>query len=275
MNKSKKATIIIGILLILVGSLSLSPKYRAFVIMSLVSWDEKTHDDQNLALKIPTRGSGLDWFPLMIEYTDKGGYSQSTGQDARLTIYYTFGDYQSDIGRSCSTIFDFKSEYYSSFYGGYILKGTGSDFSDQPEMISTVPAYDYQNLILRDLGCEQNRIQFSYEIIQDRENVNYMGYEGWHVYDLKIQTLGLYHQAQKNLRHYVQFGSPIELNTEIALSGFEPIELYGRVYARYFEAEDSEVMMYVLTRDLELLNETDNQYLSQSEIILKTHQNTK
>lgn len=261
-SRHLKLKIIFGIITVcLLGAILISsvPKYKAYTLMSLVSFYEEMGSRQEVSLKIPTQSRDTDWFPKMIVFNDKGGFNQLSGLDVDLTIYYSFGNFET---KDFSSIFDPSSPYYSGFYGGYLVKGINEDISLNPDLLAMIPSYDYENLILRDLGCPQSQRYFDYKVLS-QDLKSYINEENWQCYDLLIETSGVYHTPVQDRLHYIQFGRPVPSEN---VDSFTPVTLYGRVYAKYFEALDTEVILYILSSDLDLLEKTDIQVLSKSYI---------
>ena len=64
------------------------------------------------------------------------------------------------------------------------------------------------------------------------------------------------------MQSYLQYGVPAyECRQPLA-----PVNMKGRVYARYFLEKDVSIFMYVLTKDAGELERTDEQILSKSAI---------
>ena len=59
------------------------------------------------------------------------------------------------------------------------------------------------------------------------------------------------------LRNYIQYGSP-GYGTE---EDFAPVELFGRVYGKYFEELGASIYFYVISADREVLNDCDENIL--------------
>lgn len=255
-----KMGLIGGIILILIlMGLFLTPGPRAKVVMTTLTEIEKYKLKSEIDVKIPT--DKLKWFPEMIWYDASYGYNQSHHTDISLTILYSFGNFNQGVSR----IFDKSSAYYSSFYGAYIIQNKGSGYPENLEQLAEIPTYDYENLILRDLGDPNYRGAFQYQVNTVQDNITYLDQEGWQKIDLDIQTHGLWHNKKETLNHYIQFGIPKQDPTG---NDFEKVSLKGRLYYKEMDSENA-IALYIITRDQDLLEATDRQLLSRTSLTLK------
>ncbi|MDN5298966.1 MAG: hypothetical protein PWP51_1519 [Clostridiales bacterium] len=255
--------LIVGVLMAIVLYF---PRLRASVVMTASCAYEMQKAEQTMALSIPVEDADhlLAWYPKMLVYNDRGGYNRLNGTDAVLTIYYAFGAFNGYGPKAHASFYDLDSAYYASFFGGYVIGNAGGDWSNAPDLLASVPRYDYTQLILSALGCPDEKLKFDYEVLEARDDVKIADTDHWMRYDLHIETTGVTHPQQAFLLHDLQFGpSPKGLASEAA---FEPIDLYAVVYAKYFETQDTEIMLYVLTSDKMLLNQTDALLLSKTAI---------
>ena len=99
---------------------------RSMCVMSLYSaWcgRDSIEKREGFRLEIPggMRTGERDWYPLSLLYDASEEFAWRTGTDTRLNIYYTFPAY--DLWKGCSMLYDTDSQYYSSFYGAYLVQG--------------------------------------------------------------------------------------------------------------------------------------------------------
>ena len=247
----KKGMIGLIVVLIFLGIVLLIPYTRARVVMGGLTQIEKIKKHQKFDLDIPT--AGMDWFPKMLWFDGSEEFNRLNNTSLSLTILYGYGDFN----KGTSSIFDETSPYYSSFFGAYVIED--SSFPQTLDELALIPTYDYENLILRDLGDPNYKGAFSYEVESVQKNVKYMLSEGWERVDISIQTHGLWHQKKEFLSHYIQFGTP----KKEARNGFESIDLKGRLYFKRMNSNCT-VVMYVITPSLKLLEQTDKNLLSRA-----------
>ncbi|MBS7526630.1 hypothetical protein KHM83_08075 [Fusibacter paucivorans] len=269
---NRRLMIIFILLSVLIGSLLTIlylPRLRSRVVMTASKAYENRTADQAIALSIPVHDSdtSLAWYPQMLTYNDRGGYNRMNNVNTELTIYYTFGDFSGYGSKAHAAFYDVESPYYASFFGGYVIGNAGGDWSQKPILLASVPHYDYTQLILSALGCPDKRLKFEYEVLETEEGVYTAGSDRWTRYDLRIETTGVTHPQRDFLMHDLQFGPsplPAAYSPELIAGSFEPIVLYAVLYAKYYAAQDTEIMLYVLTADKQLLEQTDERLLSKT-----------
>ena len=249
-KRLKIAGTLFVIVILLMGSV---PLIRASVLMPIASAYELKQASPTMHLEIP-RSDLLSWFPHMLVYQDKGGYNNQFKTSVDLTIYYTFGAFDT---LTTSRFYDEKSPYYSAFYGGYVVEHAGEDLIERQRMIETIPSYDYQYLILRDLGCPDALLTFKPKVMEMAEGIDISGYSDWTRYDIEITTRGSAHERQGFIRHDLQFGTP----PPPIGKAFPEVRLYGRLYARYAPAEDTLLILYVIAPSEQLVLDTDRESL--------------
>jgi len=238
--------------------IGMTPRVRASVVMPIVSAFELKNASPTIGLDIPNSKT-LAWLPHMLIYEDNGGYNNRFKSSVDLTIYYAFGAFDRWF---YAQFYDENSPYYSAFYGGYIVGNVGDDVTVQERMIATIPAYDYQYLILKDLGCPDEMLFFEPKIVGVKENVEISNYLDWTRYDVHIDTRGSAHRHQGFIRHDLQFGTP---PTPLG-DDFSKISLYGRLYARYEPSIDTLLILYVIAPSKELVLETDRESLLKTNV---------
>ncbi len=256
--KAKGLKLFVALLLFIAAFLFL-PALRARVLMKAASVYEQQSGKMTYDCVIPL--NQLNWFPVMIHYDASEAYNERYGTHLKLMILYTFGDFKGNA----SEIYDMASPYYSSFMGAYVVEGLNEDTSADLDCVQKIPVYDYENLILRDLGDEHYSGAFQYEVTNAKET-EYLGTKGWQQLDISIETHGLWHEKRTFMRHYLQFGEPHSHGDEGETSSFEKTRLEGRIYYKRLDSA-SLVILYAITSDLDLLNQTDAQLLSKSKIL--------
>lgn len=272
-----KVLIIIVLVVISLGILlakaPLYSKARSYLVMYAYSNLEKKSSLLNkldVKVKIPGGQSTKekDWYPFVLVYNDNQGFSNYMGRELSLTILYNFGAF--DWKHGSSTYYQKDSPYYNSFYGGYIVQEHQTNrqygFADgEPfiEEIISVPEYDFKYLVMKSLGCPEEKLvmdALSYEITAD---VEYAGYDDWYKIDGLLLLNTPNHKFKSNRRAYIQFGNPIEpSNTE----EFGLITMHSRIYARYFEEIGSTVFLYIMTPGSAELEKCDKEILSKTVI---------
>gem|GEM_PF-825838 len=254
-KKLMMALIALVSILLFIGMI---PRIRTSVVMPIVSAVELKNASPVISFDIPNAES-LAWLPHMLIYEDKGGYNTRFKASVHLTIYYAFGAFDS---WSHARFYDENSPYYSAFYGGYVVENVGEDVSVHQKMIETIPAYDYQYLILKDLGCPEDMLFFEPKIVSVEENVEISGYLDWTRYDVQIDTRGSAHTRQGFVRHDLEFGTP-----PIPLEGdFSKISLLGRIYTRYDASLDTLLILYVIAPSEAVVSATDCESLLKTTI---------
>ena len=265
----KKKSLIILISVLLIFALILSPlgaygiSLGAMSVYSRMEAEDSYMAQKGVQIQI---SSGEGWYPFVMTFNaDSGFRGFSGGQADRLTIMYNFPEF--DLKRGCSRIYDDSSPYYSSFYGAYCVEGDyGFDESGSlnVEEAGKLPEYDYTRLVLQDLGLPAERQLFDWETDEVYEDVKMAGYDGWYAVDAEILASGVLHNKKTFLRNYIQYGSP-GYGTE---EDFAPVELFGRVYGKYFEELDVSIYFYVISADREVLDDCDENILQKSEIYM-------
>lgn len=261
--------------------------------------------EKGIQLNIPggSATEETDWYPFVMTFNDSDGFRRflrqtaQTGQngqngqsgqngqaaqadysDLELTILYNFPAF--DVPRGCSRLYDISSPYYNGFYGAYLVSGqvTEGDGSRHPwgftgdgrlDTASTalVPRFDFQNLVLGDMGIDRSRMVFQWELTSTEENVSYAGSDGWTRADAALTVNGVFHKKEEYHQSYLQYGPPgkyPEPEKMAERSDFAPVDMKGRVYGKYFPEWDTSVFFYVLAADEDVLERCDDGILSQS-----------
>ena len=216
-----------------------------------------------------------DWYPFVMTFNDSSGFAKYTGdEDVSLTIMYNFPAFS--LLHGCSRLFDPSSPYCGGFYGAYItgdqdsepygFTGGKADFDAAAE----IPRFDLQRLVLEPFGLDRDDEIFETSLLSSESGISYAGYDGWERFDVKMTVNGTAHKYSAFDQSYIQYGIPTySLSDSLSdgLSGsFAPTEMYGRIYARYFENSNSGVFFYILAGDMEVLENCDRDILSKSTI---------
>lgn len=279
MLKNQRILFSLVIFIITIIILINSPLYyiiRSYLIMlpySYIHEHASILEKNDIDFYIP---SGLltkekDWYPFMLYFNADAGFSKYTSKNLSLSILYNFGAFNYKEGSS--TYYDPDSNYYSSFYGGYVVFNNDNPkspfgFNNNNELsldeLVLIPKYDQTKLVLPSIGCSHNKITFKTSIDYVQNNISYIGMDGWTKIDSTIITNSPLHIPQKNHTGYIQYGKPSRsFNVD---SDFPLITLKGRMYAKYSKEHNMTFVLYVLAPSLEGVNKCDKHILSKSNI---------
>lgn len=247
---------------------------RSYFVMffySKIQEEESLLNKYDINLKIP---GGLftknkDWYPFVMVFNDDDGFSDVLGRSASLTILYNFGSF--NLQNGSSTYYDPSSRYFSSFYGGYLVKN--SDKSEIPfgfysdgqinlDELSMVPAYDQKELVISSLGCPRNDIRFDVSIDNIDYDIDYIAHNDWIKLDSTIITNSPVHKFTKDHRAYIQYGKPIA--RYYTGNDFPLITLRGRTYVKYLKKYDLSLFLYILAPTIDAIEECDENILSKT-----------
>ena len=250
---------------------ALQPAARSHIIMGVMNQMEKSQSvaaksGMTIEFESAKNGSGLSWNSQMCLFNDKDLSGRIIGlEDSErfdLSIYYAFGAFEN--GRSL--LYKPNSAYHNAFYGAYLMKpplGRGGQKFLTSGLIKSIVRYDYTGLVLEGLGYPNPPAPFEAAMTKASENVTVSKISGWKKWEATIDTVSVNHGVKGWKQHYFQFGKPQE---EEQKPEFEPIKMYGRVYARYFEESDVYVILYLLAPEWTLLEQTDQELLSKTKI---------
>ncbi len=240
---------------------------RSYLVMSVYSehnYKSSVMKTQGFDIDIKGGLSTLkkDWYPFVNVYDTSYEFSKYTNRDLSLTVLYNFGAFE---GKN-SSFYNENSDYFSAFYGAYIIKNEENSDStygfdgDKLNMveIAAVPLFDYKYLVIEDLGCP-NPV-FEIEEYETEYDVEYLGFENWVRIDATMSANSPSHKRVEKKLGYIQYGAPINNNKD----DFFEIKLYGRMYARYFDEYQSTVVIYVMGEKEDMLEECDNKILSKT-----------
>ncbi len=277
MKKRKRLWILILVLLLCIALL-LSPvgaPIRSYAVMrpySSFCYRDSLMKTDSIRFRIPGGASTKkpDWYPFVITFNDDEGLSGYLGEQVEFTILYAFGHFS--MRKGTSSYYDPGSDYYSSFYGGYVVKprdkerkfGFLPDGKVNPEELSKVPEYDQKVLVLSSLGCPQEKRVFREEISSVQYHVEYAGYPDWVRIDSGIETNSPVHEYKGFRQGYLQYGKP--MGRFQYHEDFPVIPLKGRVYVRYFEEFQATIVLYNMAPSWETVDECDREILSETSI---------
>ena len=263
------------LLLLLVGFLC-SPLVffvRSLLVMGVYSGIHKKSSavlQEHIDLHIPggLGTAAADWYPFSMVFVADAAYARYTGeQDAKLTIFYNFPAFS--YAKGCSRLFDPDSLYYNGFYGAYILQDSSNRSLAQGQLDENVAAsvarFDFFYLVLGDFGLSAADEVFDFAVRERTEGVKYAGHDGWTRLELDITVNGSAHNARKGVTSYLQYGHP---NFGAVAEEFAPVNISGRIYARYFPEADASVYFYVMGQE-EACQRCDDDILSQSRLRIK------
>ena len=269
----KKAPLLI-IIIFLVAAITAIWFYaplRSLAIMSFYSTIHSNNSkmvDNEFKIKIPSgkETPERDWSPLVMTF-NADYFKTRNGEIEGMSILYNFPAFNLRTGQN--PFFDPESPYNSSFYGAYVVEssnGVAFGYGENEEInydeILHAFRYDYVNLVLADLG--EKNFEFSVKTsVASKEK--YLGYYGWEKINAEVQTNSVSHISTRFRQNYIQYGSPPKSSRE----HFPGITMYGRLYIRYFPEFNSTVIMYVMSPDIDVINNCDENLLSKSEIIDK------
>jgi hypothetical protein len=278
LKKSRRLRKAVIILLLLAGFL-LTPagaSIRSYAVMVPYSWihyGNSVLKRNNIRFDIPggIRTKKADWYPFVLTFNDDDGLSWFLEEEVEFTVLYNFGHYL--IRQGTSSYYSPDSPYYSSFYGGYIVKPKSEarkfGFLENGAVDSTalarVPEYDQKYLVLSSLGCPPEKRVFSQNIVSEQYDVDYAGYQGWVRLDSEIETNSPAHESKEFMRGYLQYGRPLgRLDHD---EDFPVINLKGRAYIRYFDELKATVVLFIMAPAWTTVNECDEEILSNTFIL--------
>lgn len=292
MKAGRKAKIVTVTVLLVVLFL-ISPFSKLLLSMGVMSVYSGMHEKESVTLNsgievnIP---SGKGWYPFVMTFnpsaesfrsflrnearTDEGLKAVTASDagrydDLRLSIMYNFPAFDLGFGKGCSRLYDPSSEYYNSFYGAYATAsdGTAFGFNADGELntaeIAAVAKYDFQKLVLGDFGLKASELVFEWSETELDTEAVFMGEEAWQRVDADLIVSGASHQKQAFVQSYLQYGTPkYDLNKKE--KPFIPVEMKGRIYAKYLPEQDISLFFYIVASQKELLESCDRDILQHS-----------
>ena len=173
MSRKKKLIIAAALALVLFLLSLMLPYAVSLGVMSAYSGMHRRESimaEKGIQLEIPGGNATAekDWYPFVMVFNPGESFGRAAGDsELRLTVLYNFGAF--DLRRGCSSIYNVDSEYYSSFYGAYLVTGReeepfGFDSLGRMDVARTaaVPRFDLQHLVLDDLGINPGEKVFSW-----------------------------------------------------------------------------------------------------------------
>lgn len=255
--------LVIPLLLIVIGFALFWFFYplRSYVVMSVYSASnakDSVMQQNGFKTDMP---SGEGWYPFVMTYNAES-FRTYSGLDADMSIMYNFGAF--DLAKRTSTIYDKSSDKYSSFYGAYVVQekehtfGFNDDGSVDIDAISLAVKYDYTKLVIRDFGWKKQ--MFSIDDVTTETGLSFADSDGWTKIDAVLTVNGAAHNYNGYKTPYLQYGRPMEKVEK----DFEVTNLYGRVYAKYFNEYDCTVMVYAIAPNPNTVNQCDSDILSKT-----------
>lgn len=271
---SKKNKIILWIIIIVgIFHTPFFEYLKSVTVMSFSSSIERKHSvlkEENITLDIP---GGLitkkkDWYPLVMTFNASEPFSKYIGRDVKLSILYNFGAFNYLEGTSL--FYKPQSEYYTSFYGAYVVKdqtgpfGYYKDGNPNYEEMFSVPEYDMRYLVLASLGCTNPTFELGSRVITSNKTL--LGYEDWQVVEGTVITNSPIHQKNERKLSYIQYGTPPKYADGI--EAFPLIKLHAKLYARYFEEKQCSIFFYILTPNAKTIKEWESEILFNTEFLI-------
>ncbi len=262
----KKKTVVLFLFFTFLPFFLTNPYIRSRIVMTVYSRIMERDSLNGEGIKISLK-NGFEqddgWYPKVLTFNDDEGFSRFLGEDARLTVLYNFPAFDNRGIRS--DLFDEKSPYYSSFYGAYLVRTKDpfglKDGKMDPMDVIKVPEYDLFRLVLRDFGIKREDEVFSFSLKDIIGDQSISGISGWTRMEGTLTVNGCAHKRSSALS-YLQYGLP---DRECS-SPFEPADLSGIIYGRYFSEADVSVFLYAITNGEELLNRCDKELLREAHI---------
>lgn len=266
----KKRVFVILIIL----AVFLSPPFALFRSMAVMlpysSWHKSRSVQAEKGFEIDIPGgmstAESDWYPFVMTFNDDAGFRNYTGNDsASLTIMYNFPAFS--LLKGCSRLFDPSSQYRGAFYGAYITSGNGEPYgfcggAPDADKIAGIPEFDLKYLVLGPFGLDPEDMIFDKSLISSQDGVSYAGYDGWSRFDVGIKTNSPVHKFSRFDQSYLQYGIPAFESED----DFAPTDMYGRIYAKYFDKSSTGVIFYILAADPAVIADCDREILSKSVI---------
>lgn len=268
-KKNKIKIIIIIILLILIYISNLHYPLRSYIAMyPLKIYYKNTGLFDDINLKIPSgKIEKENFYPFMLYFNSDKGFSNYIGKDANLSIAYNFGGFK--FRNKNSSYYDKDSDLYSSFYGAYIIDsdddnsfGFNENGHIDVDLLAKVPEYDQKYLVLSSIGLSSKNSVFENDIIDMKENIKYIDIDDWIKIDSNITTNSPIHENTNFYRGYIQFGIP----KSEANKNFPLINIYGRMYVKYFKEYDRTIGFYILGKNKNIVDKIDKEIVSKSKI---------
>lgn len=240
-------------------------------VIGLSIFNKKNYDDslmkkENIEIEI---GGGYetkekDWYPLVNCY-NAYYFDKYVNKDVELTILYNFGYFN----KNTSVIFNPNSDFYSSFYGCYIVKSGGDKYYgfDAESIVNVdeivkIPEYDYKVLVAGDMGCPNDKMIMDYEIINIVEDVELSGKSDFIRIDTDVIMNGLNHQYKEFKRNYIQYGIP---RYNDMYEEFELVKMKGRLYISTLK-DDLTIIYYIFSPNADIVNKCDEEIIKNAKL---------
>lgn len=202
-----------------------------------------------------------DWRALVLGFDASEGFSKATGRPCDLFIYYNFGSFD---GPFRGSVLKEDSPYAGAFYGAYIVRDhEGRDRFLESEGLLSLVRYDYQNLVLKSLGCPDERMVFKAGVQTEKTGLSKAGFDGWRRFDGELVLNGMGHRWDGFRPAYLQYGLP----TPPSGRDFNETKAFGRLYAKRFD-NGCTVVLYALGPSEALVEAADSRFLSGARIVV-------
>lgn len=275
-KRTKRYLIIFICVFVLIAIIVISPLFpyvRSLTVMKAYSEYCNTKGipkTEGIELEIP--GGSItkekDWYPFVMNFDADSTFSGYIGEyNSRLTILYNFPQF--DLSKGCSKIYDTNSPLYNSFYGAYFVKSAdgipfGFDKNGilKEESVVKIAKIDFFSLVLGDMGLERKNRIFDYKIIDYKDDMSFVGYDGWTRIDAKMEINGACHEKKEFKRSYLQYGSP----NYKCKQDFAPVNMICTVIGKYFPKKNTSLFFYVMCSDEDECEKCVNKILSKSKL---------
>lgn len=266
MKNKIKTIIILTIISIIILNINFLISIIGLSVFNKINYNNSLMKTENIKIELigGFETKEKDWYPLVNCY-NADYFDRYVDKDVKLTILYNFGYFD----RNTSVIFNPKSDYYSSFYGCYIVKSNSDKyygFDDELKVdideIVKIPEYDYKVLVAGDMGCPKDKMVMEYEIVNIEEDVQLSGKSDFIKIDTNIIMNGLNHQYKEFKRNYIQYGIP---RYNDIYDEFEPIKMKGRLYISTIK-DDLTIIYYVFSPSEEVINKCDKEIILNSKL---------
>ena len=265
---------LIPIILLLLLILPLTRIVPSVGIMSLNNLYHKRSaltQDKNIELDFPVGrvSENQNWFPMMLTFNASEDFSRYFGREIDLTILYNFGAYK--FGKSYSSFYDEESPYFGAFYGAYLVEDSNNPHGfgilengkTDSELLFNIAKYDYTRLVLSGLGAKLTDVKFEQVLIGESIR-SIVGYDDWIQIDAVVKTNGPIHAPSKFQVSYLQYGYPPKYGGE----NFPEVDMHSRVWTRRFPEKSVTIVFYVMTPDLEFLNDMSERLIYETNVTL-------
>ena len=155
-----------------------------------------------------------------------------------------------------------------------------------------VPQFDFQKLVLGDMGIDRSQLVFDWALTGIEEGVDFAASDGWTRADAVLTVNGVSHTKKEFHQSYLQYGPPGFAKGAADLEGtgtgaaghegvgtgaadlegtgtgadFAPVDLFGRLYGKYLPEYDTSLFFYVLAKDPDVVETCSEEILRRSRV---------